>query len=86
MHLSDGLIRSVNRTEFDTYSKDTREGWTSITNLNYVIDDKRFSIGVFTFDTGRNENTNATKEYDLTSGPVPFKPIGRGAKIGMVLH
>ena len=86
MHLSDGLIRSVNRTEFDVYQKDTKEGWTSIANLNYVISDPNLTINVFSFETGRRENTKVTTNYDLTKGPAPFKSQVRGGRIGMVLQ
>lgn len=85
MHMSDGLIRNVNRTDFDAYMKDTNEGINSIFNLDYDIIENEFTIKVNAFYTGREENPNTKKAYDLTTGPAPFKSNSRrGAKIGMV--
>jgi hypothetical protein len=85
MHMSDGLVRNVNRTDFDSYVKDTNEGWLSITNISYTIIDERFTIMVHSFNTGREENIATTKSYDLTNGPAPFKTnLRRGAKMSMV--
>lgn len=85
MHLSDGLVRNVNRTDFDIYMKDTTEGWNSISMLNYIIFYDKFTILVNSFFTGREENQITKKEYNLTTGPAPFKSVSRrAAKIGMV--
>jgi hypothetical protein len=88
MHLSDGLVRNVNRTDFDAYMKDTKEGINSISNIAYSILDSELTILVNLFYTGREENVTTKKQYDLTTGPAPFKPnFRRGAKIGMIgLH
>lgn len=84
MHLSDGLVRNVNRTDFDAYMKDTKEGLNSISNIAYSILDGELTILVNLFYTGREENVTTKKLYDLTTGPAPFKPnFRRGAKIGM---
>jgi len=84
MHLSDGLVKNVNRTDFDAYMKDTTEGLNSISNINYKIIDIEFTILVNSFNTGREENPSTKKQYDLTTGPAPFKPVfRRGARIGM---
>ena len=84
MHLSDGLVRNVNRTDFDAYMKDTKEGLNSISNIAYSILDGELTILVNLFNTGREENVTTKKLYDLTTGPAPFKPnFRRGAKIGM---
>jgi hypothetical protein len=86
MHMSDGLVRNVNRTDFDAYIKDTNEGINTIFNLNYYILENDFIIRVNNFYTGREENLTTKKTYDLTSGPAPFKSnLRRGAKIGMVI-
>jgi hypothetical protein len=84
MHLSDGLVKNVNRTDFDAYMKDTTEGLNSISNINYTVIDIEFTILVNSFNTGREENPSTKKHYDLTTGPAPFKPVfRRGARIGM---
>ena len=86
MHMSDGLVRNVNRTDFDSYMKDTNEGWISIKNLSYTIINETFTVMVHSFNTGREENVETTKSYDLTSGPAPFKPqLRRGAKMSMIV-
>jgi hypothetical protein len=85
MHMSDGLVRNVNRTDFDAYMKDTNEGITSLFNIDFDILENEVTIRVHGFNTGREENTKTKKTYDLTSGPAPFKSnLRRGAKIGMV--
>jgi hypothetical protein len=87
MHMSDGLIRSVNRTEYDQYLSDTKEGLTTIYNLNYVIGIDTWTISVHDFDTGREENVSLKKNYDLRNGPAPFKIKNRkNGKIGMNLY
>jgi hypothetical protein len=84
MHLSDGLVRNVNRTDFDAYMKDTTEGLNSISNLMYTVLDTEFTILVNSFNTGREENIMTKKNYDLTTGPAPFKVnTRRGVRIGM---
>jgi len=84
MHMSDGLVRSVNRTEFDSYLNDTREGWRSISNISYVLNFDSCNIRVDSFDTGRDEDLTKTKDYNLTAGPAPFNSNARRvAKIGM---
>jgi hypothetical protein len=85
MHMSDGLIRSVNRTDFDAYMKDTSEGLNTISNIMYTVLDTEFTILVNLFNTGREENKLTKKQHDLTTGPAPFKQnLRRGARIGMV--
>jgi len=85
MHLSDGLVRNVNRNEFDAYVNDTPEGWNSIVNLNYNILYNELTILVNAFNTGREENRATTRVYDLTSGPAPFKTNAkRVAKFGIM--
>jgi len=84
MHLSDGLIRSVNRTDFDAYMKDTSEGLNAISNIAYIVLANECTILVNSFNTGREENISTKKQHDLTTGPAPFKSnLRRGAKIGM---
>ncbi len=90
IQLNDGLIRNVNRTEFDRYLSDTKEGLNSITNLQFNIDEGARYINVYNFKTGTEENPNTRSLYDLRSGPAPFKNVppirGKGGKIGMFLH
>jgi hypothetical protein len=85
MHMSDGLVRNVNRTDFDSYVQDTNEGWQSITNISYTVLNEQFTIMVHSFDSGREENLATSKSYNLTNGPAPFKTnLRRGAKMSMI--
>lgn len=84
MHMSDGLTRSVNRTDFDVYMKDTKEGINSLFNIRYDIIESELTIKVNGFNTGREENAITKNTYDLTRGPAPFKNSKRGARISMV--
>jgi hypothetical protein len=90
MHLSDGLTRSVNRGEFDRYLSQTPEGFRSIRDLNYNIDESALTIRVYSFDTGTKENAAQRTAHNLLNGPKPFGDIAskvfRRAKIGMVLE
>jgi hypothetical protein len=72
LHLQDGLTRSVNRTEFDEYVKQTEEGINSISNLEYKINEETGFVDVSNFTTGRGENTETKTVYDLRNGNSPF--------------
>jgi hypothetical protein len=85
MHLSDGLIRNVNRSEFDRYLSYTTEGWNSIRNLNYSVDEEAGTINVYFFSTGIEENISQRQEHDLRTGPKPFGNGGKRARVGMYL-
>jgi hypothetical protein len=76
MHLSDGLIRNVNRSEFDRYLAHTNEGWNSILDLNYAIDETNGVINVYFFSTGIEENLETSTKYDLRNGPKPYGNVG----------
>jgi hypothetical protein len=71
--MKDSLIRLVNRGEFDRFMANTPEGFQSITDLSYDIDDKSGFIHVKTFNTGTQENAKQTVTYDIRNGTVPFK-------------
>lgn len=79
LHFRDGLIRTVNRTDFDVYIKKNPEGWRTISNLNYDIENEY--IQIHTFSTGRDENASTKFEFDLRDGNRPFgnDPYGKGA-------
>lgn len=86
LHVHDGTFRDLNRGEFDRYLKKTQEGWRSIANLNYDIDNETGFVHVNTFDTGLPEDTARTISYDLTKGNSPFKVQGpRRGSMGMFI-
>jgi hypothetical protein len=80
IQLSDGLLRSVNRSEFVRYAKRTNEGWASIHELEYSIDDETNMINVAWFNTGTNENKAETTIHDLKKGNKPFPDIPRSGR------
>jgi hypothetical protein len=91
IHLSDGLIRSVNRTDFERYAHNTTEGLTSINNLIYKIDESIGFINVYKFTTGSISNASTRLDHDLRNGNKPFN-VGypssrrsRGVQMGMFI-
>jgi hypothetical protein len=72
--MKDSLLRLVNRDEFDRYIANTPEGFQSITDLSYDVDEKTGFVHVKTFNTGTVENASKTVTYDIRNGTVPFKP------------
>lgn len=80
IQLSDGLLRSVNRSEFDRYTRSTKEGWNSITGLTYDIKEQDKTIKVLTFNTGRDEDKSKTKIHNLKEGNKPFTDVSRGGR------
>jgi hypothetical protein len=72
LQLKDGLTRVVNRNEFDRYLSNTKEGFNSITNLSYHIDETTNFVNVLTFQTGIQETPSENKIYDLRKGNSPF--------------
>jgi len=81
MSFRDGLIRHVNRTDYDIYMKKTNEGLSSFRTLNYRIEGEFIQID--NFDCGRTENIATKSEYDLRNGNVIF-PRGSNKKIGIM--
>jgi len=81
LYLHDGIYRNVNRDEFTRYAKNTNEGWTSITNLAYNIDDSTGFVDVITFDTGTVEDKSKTFVHDLQKSNSPFWS-GKSGRIG----
>lgn len=76
IQFNDGLTRNVNRTEFDRFKNNTKEGLNSITDLTFTIDESTGFIDVSTFDTGF-ESVSTDQTHDLRKGNVPFPDIRR---------
>lgn len=66
----DGLIRHVNRTDYDLYMAKTDEGLHSFRALKYRFEDD--FIQVDSFDCGRTENRATRSDYDLRDGNAIF--------------
>ena len=89
LHFSEGITRNVNRTEFDIYEKNTKEGVDSITDLQYNYNADTGFIDVTNFSTSREEDTKTTLDYDLRKGNAPFssykQPQRRRPRMGMIM-
>ena len=72
LQFQDGIVRNVNRTEFDRYVNNTTEGIHSIQKLEYDIDEETGMINVRTFSTGTSPDVEKNKTYDLRNGAKPF--------------
>jgi len=87
IQFNDGLVRNVNRTEFDRFKNNSPEGWNSISNIKYSIDESNGFINVSAFNTGF-ESVSQDQEHDLRKGNVPFPDIrryGGGARMQMFM-
>jgi hypothetical protein len=77
IQFADGLLRNVSRSEFDRFIHNTKEGFDSIHNLNYQLDDTTGFIHVLSFETLVDDTKIQNVTHDLRKGNVPFK-LGRG--------
>jgi hypothetical protein len=86
LHLTEGITRNINRTEFDVYNSNTKEGIDSIHNIISQYDESTGFINVTEFNTNRKVNLQQTFAYDLRNGSVPFKTRGkRGGLMKMLM-
>jgi hypothetical protein len=87
LQLQDGNTRSVNRGEFDRYMGFTREGWNSLQQVEYSVDENTGMVDVTSFDTGTANNKNQNVEHDLRTGAVPFKTVTskRGYRMPLIM-
>ena len=83
LQFNHGVHRNVNRKDFQLYSHSDPEGLNEISQLSYTEDD--LYIQVATFHTGRDENTNLTKNFDLTTGSQPFSNGRLTPQLNMVI-
>lgn len=56
LYLTDSKNRITNRSEYDIYLSKTTEGINTITDLEYIVDDKTGFVNVSKFNTQREEN------------------------------
>jgi len=73
IHITDNIIKTVNKEEFQMYKKHMNEGYKNIVDLDYYYNDTNGFLNVRQFNTGREENTLYSKHYDITRGNKPFK-------------
>jgi len=79
LHLSDGNNRDVSRTEFETYTGNTADGFNDINNLVYSIEDETGFINVTAFTSRVPEETIITRVHNLATGNAPFNGRRRSA-------
>ena len=84
--MKDGLLRVVNRTEYDRIINDTNEGFHSIKNLNYTIDETTGFINITSFTTDFAPDTSKNTIHDLRNGIIPFRTNNRRRGIMGMVH
>ena len=77
LSLRDGITRPVNQEDFNRYIKKTKEGLTTLRDVNYSMENE--FIQIKGFETGY-VNTTANKQYDLLRGNQPFKMPSKNPK------
>jgi len=89
LQLKDGLERAVNRDEFDRYLCNTIEGFSSIKNLEYNIDDNTGFVNVTRFSTLVENKPETNIIHNIRDGNQPFKqqpkPARRGGSMKMLM-
>ena len=71
-HLGDGLVKKVNKTDYQIFKKKINEGISTIKDLKYKKNVDGF-IDILEFNTGREENISTRKDHNILNGNVPFK-------------
>jgi hypothetical protein len=85
LQLNENTNRIVNRNEFNRYINNTSEGFSSINELVYDIDESTRFVNVTQFKTEVENNPDGNQLYDLRRGNRPFNvnPIqARGRRAG----
>lgn len=73
VHFEHGSERTMNRFDFEKYSKKTNEGLYTILKLEYNIDAETDFVNVTDFKTGYDEVKPAKFVYDLKNGNRPLQ-------------
>jgi hypothetical protein len=91
LQLNENMNRIINRSEFDRYINFTSEGFSSIRDLDYIIDESNRFVNISKFKTEVDNNSAGNQSYDLRRGNIPFNinPIQsrgrRGSSMGLRL-
>jgi len=70
IQLKDNLKRLTNRIEKNRYLNNTTEGFDSITDLNYVINEETGFVDVYNFSTGIMPSSSQNKVEETTKQNV----------------
>ena len=73
VHFEHGTERTMNKFDFDKFSKKTNEGLYTIFKLDYTIDENTNFINVTDFKTGYEEVKQAKFVHDLKNGNRPLQ-------------
>jgi len=87
MQLKDGIERMVNRNEYDKYIEEVKyktlnDGWSTIANLAYSVDNATGFVDVVQFTTAFTEKPELNQQYDLRNGLAPFKMTANQRRSG----
>ena len=85
IELHSGILREINETEYLKYNKNINEGYNTIYDLKYTINELTGFVNVNSFETGYLNNINKNKIYELKKGNEPFKYLNRKNVMSMVL-
>jgi len=83
VHFEHGTERTMNKFDFDKFSKNTNEGLYTILKLDYNIDEKTDFVNVTDFKTGYEEVKQAKFVYDLKNGSRPLQINKRKSTMSM---
>jgi len=72
LQLNETITRIVNRNEFNRYISNTQEGFSTIKNIIYDIDEINKFVHITNFDTGVENDKSKNQLYDLRNGNRPF--------------
>ena len=73
VQIQHGTERTMNKYDFEKYSKKTNEGLYTIFKLDYNIDEKTDFVNVTDFKTGYEEVKQAKFVHDLKNGNRPLQ-------------
>jgi len=71
--MKDGLERIVKRSEFDRYLSETSEGFSTIANLHYNINEDTGFIDVLHFTTAVEDKPAENVIHNIANGNRPFQ-------------
>jgi hypothetical protein len=73
IELHHGVYRETNKNEFAKFIGKVNEGYNTIYDLKYKINESTGFVNVYSFQTGYLDNIQQNKTYNLNNGNTPFK-------------
>ena len=84
MHFSDGVMREVNRNEFERHVNYTTDGLRTLNNVAYREDGDVLHVMTFECEVENRPETN--RRYDMRSGNAPFVATVPPPRLSMRFH